>query len=142
MLGPQGPWKNLKNINFIFWFRYLESCLHIKTITTKLGQIKSETGHRGGQLVWGSLFIRSRYNTENSRIYIQPEFFLTAKVSSSTTYQINLSVCLSVCAHLEILILKGSPANQSTVWVWLTNHWTVLDQLYQLTSAVQFRPII
>ena len=45
------------------------------------------------------------------------KIFLTAKVSSSTTYQINLSVCLSVCATLEILILKGSPANQSTVWV-------------------------
>ena len=26
------------------------------------------------------------------------------------------SVCLSVCATLEILLLKGSPANQITVW--------------------------
>ena len=74
-VGSAGTPEKPEKHKFYFWFRYLESCLHIKTITTKLGQIKSETGQRGGQLVWGSLFIRSRYNTENSRIYIQPEFF-------------------------------------------------------------------
>ena len=46
--------------------------------------------------------------------YIHTYVFLTAKVSSSTIYQINLCVCLCV-STFEILLLKGSIANQSTV---------------------------
>ena len=45
---------------------------------------------------------------------------LTAKVSSSTNYQINLFACLLV-STFEILLLKGSPANQSEHRLGLTN---------------------
>ena len=45
--------------------------------------------------------------------------FLTAKVSSSTIYQINLFVCLSV-STFEILLLKGS-SSQSEHSLKLTN---------------------
>ena len=49
--------------------------------------------------------------------------FLTAKVSSSTSSQINLSVCLFVCLSVstfEILLLKGS-SSQSEHSLRLTN---------------------
>ena len=56
--------------------------------------------------------------------------------SSSTIYQINLSVCLFVCATLEILLLKGS--NQQIRVQFETDQLedSILDQLYQLKSAV------
>ena len=39
--------------------------------------------------------------------------FLTAKVE---VQQVIRLTCLSVCATFEILLLKGSPVNQSTGW--------------------------
>ena len=44
------------------------------------------------------------------------DFIFNCERSSSTIYQINLCVCLFVCHNLEIFLIKGSPANQSTVW--------------------------
>ena len=60
----------------------------------------------------------------DQKIIIGTKIF-NCESSSSTIYQINLFVCLSVCVQSWNLSFEGSPANQSTVWDLLTNHRTV-----------------
>ena len=52
-------------------------------------------------------------------------------------------VCLCVCLFVPFVkfLFRGSLANQSTVLDYLTNQRTVLNELYQRKSAIQFRPI-
>ena len=94
-------------------YPYISICLYLKWILKKC-QVYLENFMLDRQMK--RQIDRQISGTDGQVNNIRGFCLLTAKVSSSTTYQINLSVCVWVCLHFWNSSFKCSPANQNRFW--------------------------